>query len=85
MAKFTACENGLEVCVVDTLVPWMFSSGPQVSAVGLTVCSKFLGVQTFGSFKGFKSMGNVLKLGKISSYFIKLSVREKDDLFSEIS
>ena len=30
-------------------------------------------------------MGRVLKLGKISSYFIKLSVREKDDLFSEIS
>ena len=29
-------------------------------------------------------MGCVLKLGKISSYFIKLSVREKDDLFSEI-
>ena len=29
-------------------------------------------------------MGRVLKLGKISSYFIQLSMREKDDLFSEI-
>ena len=35
----------------------------------------------FGSFKGFKWMG----LYKISSYLIKLSVREKDNLFSEIS
>ena len=26
-------------------------------------------------------MGRVLKLGKILSYFIKLSVKEKDDLF----
>ena len=30
-------------------------------------------------------MGRVVKLGKISSYFIKLSVREEDDLFAEIS
>ena len=30
-------------------------------------------------------MGRVLKLGKISSYFIKRSVRKKDDLFSEMS
>ena len=30
-------------------------------------------------------MGHALKLGTISSHFIKLSVREKDDVFSEIS
>ena len=36
-----------------------------VAAISLTVCSKFLGLQTFGSFKGFKLMGHVLKLGKI--------------------
>ena len=86
LAKFTACKNGLGVSVWRTL--WRsgcFLRGPQLSAVGLPVCSKFLSLQTFGSFKGFKWMGRVLKLGKISSYFIKLSVREKDDLFSEIS
>ena len=86
LAKFTSCDNGLGVSVWWTL--WRggcFLRGPQVSAVGLTVCSKFLGLKMFGSFKGFKWMGRVLKLAKISSYFIKFSVREKDDLFSEIS
>ena len=73
------CENRLAVSVLRA--PWRgrwFLRGPQVSTVGLTVCSKFLGLQTFGSFKGFNWMGRVLKLGKISSYFFKLSVREKD-------
>ena len=58
-----------------------FFWGSQESAV----CSKFLGLQTFGSFKCFKLMGRVLKLSKIPSFFIKLSVREKGDPFSEIS
>ena len=86
MAKFTSSENGLGVSVWRA--PWCgggFLRGPQVSAIGLTACSKFLGLLTFGSFKGFKLMGRVLKLGKNPSYFIKLSVREKADLSSEIS
>ena len=86
LAKFTSCENGIGASLWRTL--WRggwFLRGPQVPAVGLTVCSKFLGLQTFGTFKGFKWMGRVLKLAEISSYFIKLSVREKENLFSEIS
>ena len=57
-AKFTSCENGLGVSVWRTL--WRggcFLREPQVSAAGLTV--QFLGLQTFGSFKGFKWMGRV--------------------------
>ena len=55
LTKFTSCENGLGVSVWWEL--WRgegFIRRPQVSAVGLTVFSKFLDVQTFGSFKGFK-------------------------------
>ena len=84
MAKFTPCENGLGVSAWRA--PWRgggFLRGPQVSAIGLTVCSKFLSLQTFGSFKGFKLMGRVLKLGKNPSYFIKLSVRKKAIFFQK--
>ena len=55
LAKFTFCENGLGISVWQAL--WRggdFLWGPDVSAVVLTVCSKFLGLQTFSSFKGFK-------------------------------
>ena len=59
-AKFTSCENDLGVSVWWTLWRgWCFLRRPQVSAVGMIVCSKFLGLQTFGSFKGFKWMGRV--------------------------
>ena len=44
--------------VVDSLAWWMLSSG--ASGVHCRFgCTKFLGVQTFGSFKGFKWMGCV--------------------------
>ena len=59
-AKFTSCQNGLRVSVWWTL--WhggWFLWGPQVSTVGLTVYWKFLGLQKFRSFKGFKCMGHV--------------------------
>ena len=47
-----------------------FLQGPQVSVIGLTVCSKFLRLQTLGNFKGLQWMRRVLKYGKIPSYFI---------------
>ena len=40
------------LCVSRVLWRWGgFLRGPQVSTVGLTECSKFLGVQAFGSLK----------------------------------
>ena len=53
--KFTSCENDLGASVWWEL--WRgesFIRGSQVSAIGLTVSSKILDVQTFDSFKGFK-------------------------------
>ena len=52
-AKFTSCENGLGVSVWRTLAWWMLSSGPS-GVCRRFDCTKFLGLQTFGSFKGFK-------------------------------
>ena len=46
------------LCVVDTLAWWMLSSGASGVCCRLD-CTKFLGLQTFGSFKGFKWMGRV--------------------------
>ena len=70
-------------CVADTLAWLMLSS--RAAGVRRKYNCISRSFETFGSFKGFKWMGRVLKLGKISSYFIKLSVREKEDIFSEIS
>ena len=53
--KFTSCENDLVVSLWRAL--WRaggFLWRPQMSAVSSNVCSKFLGLQAFGSFKGFK-------------------------------
>ena len=53
-----------------------------MSAVGLTVCSN-----VFKHFAVLKALSewDVFKTWQNPSYFIKLSVREKDDIFSKIS